>query len=158
MVSACLFSFLRCCCRTLLLFPIHILSLNANYFLSFIVSFSFYPSNPETDGKRVQEFFLTTETAIRDHPLWAGATEEEIDCAMEVHALIFIQFHMLSCMEFFNEVVLVSDSGKKKLYEVQEALLFPILCHFLCRMGGSLFLFSEHSSIISVGIREIYND
>ncbi|MED6175391.1 hypothetical protein PIB30_077938 [Stylosanthes scabra] len=50
---------------------------------SFIVSFSFYPSNPETDAKRVQEFFSTTETEIRDHPLWVGATEEEIDCAME---------------------------------------------------------------------------
>ncbi|XP_015953107.1 vacuolar protein sorting-associated protein 9A [Arachis duranensis] len=50
---------------------------------SFIVSFSFYPCNPESDGKRVQEFFSTTETAIRDHPLWMGATEEEIDCAME---------------------------------------------------------------------------
>ncbi|GKV35143.1 hypothetical protein SLEP1_g43448 [Rubroshorea leprosula] len=50
---------------------------------SFIVSFSFYPANPENDGKKVQEFFLTMETAIRDHPLWAGATDEEIDSAME---------------------------------------------------------------------------
>ncbi|KAK4285046.1 hypothetical protein QN277_001792 [Acacia crassicarpa] len=50
---------------------------------SFIVSFSFYPPNPESDGKRVQEFYLTMETAIREHPLWTGATEEEIDCAME---------------------------------------------------------------------------
>ncbi|XP_031259910.1 vacuolar protein sorting-associated protein 9A-like isoform X2 [Pistacia vera] len=50
---------------------------------SFIVSFSFYTANPENDGKRVQEFYLTMEGAIRDHPLWVGATEEEIDSALE---------------------------------------------------------------------------
>ncbi|KAB1211006.1 Vacuolar protein sorting-associated protein 9A [Morella rubra] len=50
---------------------------------SFIVSFSFYAANPENDGKRVQEFFLTMEAAIREHPLWTGATDEEVDCAME---------------------------------------------------------------------------
>lgn len=50
---------------------------------SFIVSFSFYPANPENDGQKVQDFFLTMEAAIRDHPLWGGATDEEIDCAME---------------------------------------------------------------------------
>lgn len=50
---------------------------------SFIVSFSFYTANPENDGKKVQDFLLTMESAIRDHPLWAGATEEEIDCAIE---------------------------------------------------------------------------
>ncbi|XP_057469619.1 vacuolar protein sorting-associated protein 9A-like isoform X2 [Actinidia eriantha] len=50
---------------------------------SFIVSFSFYLANPENDGKRLQDFLLTMEAAIRDHPLWAGASEEEIDCAIE---------------------------------------------------------------------------
>ncbi|KAJ0025361.1 hypothetical protein Pint_07003 [Pistacia integerrima] len=52
--------------------------------LCFIVSFSFYTANPENDGKRIQEFYLTMEGAIRDQPLWAGATEEEIDSALEV--------------------------------------------------------------------------
>ncbi|KAJ0087493.1 hypothetical protein Patl1_06981 [Pistacia atlantica] len=51
--------------------------------LRFIVSFSFYTANPENDGKRVQEFYLTMEGAIRDHTLWVGATEEEIDSALE---------------------------------------------------------------------------
>lgn len=51
---------------------------------SFIVSFSFYSPNPENDGKKVQEFFTTMEAAIRDHPVWTGATDEEVDCAMEV--------------------------------------------------------------------------
>ncbi|KAG6659127.1 hypothetical protein I3843_03G010800 [Carya illinoinensis] len=51
---------------------------------SFIVSSSFYAANPENDGKRVQEFYLTMEGAIREHPLWTGATEEEVDHAMEV--------------------------------------------------------------------------
>lgn len=50
---------------------------------SFIVSFSFYTANPENDGKKVQEFFLTMEATIRDHPLWSGATDEEVDCSME---------------------------------------------------------------------------
>ncbi|KAL7238058.1 hypothetical protein ACSBR2_004205 [Camellia fascicularis] len=50
---------------------------------SFIVSFSFYAANTENDGKRLQDFLLTMEAAIRDHPLWAGASEEEIDCAIE---------------------------------------------------------------------------
>lgn len=50
---------------------------------SFIVSFSFYTANAENDGKRLQDFLLTMEAAIRDHPLWANATEEEIDCALE---------------------------------------------------------------------------
>ncbi|XP_059631056.1 vacuolar protein sorting-associated protein 9A-like isoform X1 [Cornus florida] len=51
---------------------------------SFIVSFSFHMANPENDGKRLQDFLLTMEVAIRDHPLWDGATEEEIDCAIEI--------------------------------------------------------------------------
>ncbi|XP_057987469.1 vacuolar protein sorting-associated protein 9A isoform X4 [Hevea brasiliensis] len=51
---------------------------------SFIVSFSFYTANPENDGKRVQEFFSTMEATIIEHPLWAGATNEEVDCAMEL--------------------------------------------------------------------------
>ncbi|XP_022718192.1 vacuolar protein sorting-associated protein 9A-like [Durio zibethinus] len=50
---------------------------------SFIVSFSFYAANPENDGKRIQDFFLTMEAAIRDHPLWTGASDAEIDNALE---------------------------------------------------------------------------
>lgn len=50
---------------------------------SFIVSFSFYAANPENDGKRVQDFFLTMEGAIRDHPLWADSSDAEIDNALE---------------------------------------------------------------------------
>ncbi|XP_010665496.1 vacuolar protein sorting-associated protein 9A isoform X3 [Vitis vinifera] len=39
--------------------------------------------SPENDGKRLQDFLLTMEDSIRDHPLWVGATEEEIDSAIE---------------------------------------------------------------------------
>lgn len=60
---------------------------------SFIVSFSFYAPSPENDGKRLQDFLLTMEDAIRDHPLWVGATEEEIDSAIEV--FIFCGSHGL---------------------------------------------------------------
>lgn len=55
-------------------------------FVSFIVSFSFYQPKPENDGKRVQDFFVSMEAAIRDHPLWTNASEEDIDCAMEVRS------------------------------------------------------------------------
>ncbi|GAU16351.1 hypothetical protein TSUD_117000 [Trifolium subterraneum] len=51
---------------------------------SFIVSFSFYQPKPENDGERVQDFFVSMEVAIRNHPLWATATEDDIDCAMEL--------------------------------------------------------------------------
>ncbi|XP_058721954.1 vacuolar protein sorting-associated protein 9A-like [Vicia villosa] len=50
---------------------------------SFIVSFSFFQPKPENDGKRVQDFFSSMEVAIRNHPLWATATEQDIDCSME---------------------------------------------------------------------------
>lgn len=40
--------------------------------------------NAEVDGGRVQTFFAEMETAIRDHPLWANATNQEIDNALEV--------------------------------------------------------------------------
>jgi len=63
-----------------------LLILTANYFISFIVSFSFYQPKPENDGKRVQDFFLSMEAAMRDHPLWTTASEEDIDCAMEVRS------------------------------------------------------------------------
>lgn len=70
-----------------LCFVLLIIHLTANYFIiSFIVSFSFDQPKPESDGKRVQDFFLSMEVAIRDHPLWASATEEDIDCAMEVQS------------------------------------------------------------------------
>lgn len=64
---------------------------------SFIVSFSFSTANPENDGKRLQDFLLTMETSIRDHPLWDGASEEEIDSAIEVivlYAACTLLFHL----------------------------------------------------------------
>lgn len=50
---------------------------------SFIVSFSSNAPNPERDSRSVQEFLITMEEAFRAHPLWAGATEEELDSAGE---------------------------------------------------------------------------
>jgi len=64
--------------------------------ISFIVSFSFYQPKPENDGQRVQDFFLSMEVAIRNHPLWATATEEDIDCAMEVR--LHLNTYMSLCM------------------------------------------------------------
>ncbi|KAG0546728.1 hypothetical protein BDA96_01G018600 [Sorghum bicolor] len=50
---------------------------------SFLVSFSFHAPNAEEDGCKVQAFFTEMESAIRDHPLWANATNQEIDHALE---------------------------------------------------------------------------
>ncbi|KAL6909532.1 hypothetical protein ACP4OV_001813 [Aristida adscensionis] len=50
---------------------------------SFLVSFSFHEPRAEEDGARVQAFLAEMEGAIRDHPLWAGATGQEIDHALE---------------------------------------------------------------------------
>jgi len=50
---------------------------------SFIVSFSNNAPNPEKDSRSVQEFLVTMEEAFRAHPLWAGATEDELDSAGE---------------------------------------------------------------------------
>jgi len=61
-----------------------LLILTENCFISFIVSFSFHQPKPENDGKRVQDFFVSMEAAIRDHSLWTTASEEDIDCAMQV--------------------------------------------------------------------------
>eukprot|EP01018_Ginkgo_biloba_P022990 Gb_16431 [translate_table: standard] len=50
---------------------------------SFIVSFSCNAADPERDSKNVQEFVCSMEEAFKAHPLWAGATEEELDSAVE---------------------------------------------------------------------------
>lgn len=50
---------------------------------SFIVSFSYNAADPERDSKSVQEFLNSMEGAFMVHPLWAGATEEDIDSAGE---------------------------------------------------------------------------
>ncbi|XP_031275634.1 vacuolar protein sorting-associated protein 9A-like isoform X2 [Pistacia vera] len=41
------------------------------------------PSFPRSRSIHQKEFFLTVEGAIRDHPLWVGASKEEIDSALE---------------------------------------------------------------------------
>ncbi|KAJ3683497.1 hypothetical protein LUZ60_013724 [Juncus effusus] len=50
---------------------------------SFIVSFSINATDDEDSSKRVQEFLLTMENTIKDHILWANASYEEIDNAIE---------------------------------------------------------------------------
>lgn len=50
---------------------------------SFLVSFSVHEPSAEEDGRKVQAFLAEMEGAIRDHPLWANATTQEIDHALE---------------------------------------------------------------------------
>ncbi|XP_002989534.2 vacuolar protein sorting-associated protein 9A [Selaginella moellendorffii] len=50
---------------------------------SFIVNFMSSPIDPAMDSASAQDFLSTTEVAFRAHPLWAGATEEELENAAE---------------------------------------------------------------------------
>ncbi|XBI74903.1 hypothetical protein VPH35_068351 [Triticum aestivum] len=50
---------------------------------SFLASLSLEEPSAEADGGRVQAFFAEMEAAIRGHPLWADATHQEIDHALE---------------------------------------------------------------------------
>lgn len=50
---------------------------------SFIIDLSSKPSNPENDSKSVQDFMTSMEETFKDHPLWAGATLEELESAGE---------------------------------------------------------------------------
>lgn len=50
---------------------------------SFIIELSSRPSNPENDSKSVQDFMTTMEGAFKGHPLWTGATPEELENAGE---------------------------------------------------------------------------
>uniref|UniRef100_A0A7N0VAI1 VPS9 domain-containing protein n=2 Tax=Kalanchoe fedtschenkoi TaxID=63787 RepID=A0A7N0VAI1_KALFE len=50
---------------------------------SFVVSFSNKAPNHERDSAAVQDFLSNMERAFREHPLWAGCSVEELDCAGE---------------------------------------------------------------------------
>ncbi|KAE8777840.1 vacuolar protein sorting-associated protein 9A-like [Hordeum vulgare] len=50
---------------------------------SFLAALSLEDPSAEADGARVQAFFAEMEAAIRGHPLWADATHQEINHALE---------------------------------------------------------------------------
>ncbi|KAM0837220.1 hypothetical protein ACQ4PT_061806 [Festuca glaucescens] len=50
---------------------------------SFLASLSPDEPSAEEDGARVQAFYAAMEAAFREHPLWASATHQEIDHALE---------------------------------------------------------------------------
>ncbi|KAI6690859.1 hypothetical protein NL676_027687 [Syzygium grande] len=50
---------------------------------SFIVSFTNNAPDPERDSAIVQEFLKNMEGVFRNHPLWAGCSEEELESAGE---------------------------------------------------------------------------
>lgn len=89
---------------------------------SFIVSFSFQAANSENDSKRLQEFLLTMETTIKDHPLWASATEEEIDNALEG-----LEKYVMT--KLFNRTFASSPEDAKSDQEISEKIC--LLQHFL---------------------------
>lgn len=42
------------------------------------------PPHSETDSAEVQNFLSNMEQAFARHPLWAGATRDQLDAAVEV--------------------------------------------------------------------------
>ncbi|KAK2385852.1 vacuolar protein sorting-associated protein 9A [Trifolium repens] len=84
---------------------------------SFIVSFSFYQPKPENDGERVQDFFVSMEVAIRNHPLWATATEDDIDCAMEG-----LEKYIMT--KLFSRTFATSSEDEKIDNEISEKISF----------------------------------
>lgn len=48
------------------------------------MSFQASAPDPDRDSAAVQQFLAQTEATFRAHPLWAGATEEELESAGEV--------------------------------------------------------------------------
>lgn len=50
---------------------------------SFIVSFLIHTTDAENDSRKLQDFLVTMETTIKEHTLWANASHEDIDSAIE---------------------------------------------------------------------------
>lgn len=49
-----------------------------------MVSFMGKEPEPDKDGESVQEFYRTTEALFTTHPLWQGASPEELESSGEV--------------------------------------------------------------------------
>ena len=50
---------------------------------AFLTDFASLPPDAERDSARVQHFLSTTEATFRAHPLWRGASEEELEASGE---------------------------------------------------------------------------
>ncbi|KAF3773872.1 Vacuolar sorting-associated protein 9A [Nymphaea thermarum] len=82
---------------------------------SFIVSFSFHAYDAERDSKKLQDFLVSMESIFRDHPLWAGATEEEIDNAVEG-----LEKYLMA--KLFNRVFALVPEDSKRDMEIMEKI------------------------------------
>lgn len=51
----------------------------------FVREFATRTPNIEEDSEGVQSFLTTTKAVLENHPVFANATEEELDCACEVY-------------------------------------------------------------------------
>ena len=50
---------------------------------AFLAEFQATAPDAERDAERVQDFLSKTEAAFRSHPLWRGASEDEIEASGE---------------------------------------------------------------------------
>ncbi|WOK96535.1 vacuolar protein sorting-associated protein 9A isoform X1 [Canna indica] len=90
---------------------------------SFTVSFSLQNPHASYDnGKRVQDFLATMETSINEHPLWAHASYEEIDNAIEC-----LEKYIMT--KLFNNTFPSSTEDLKLDLEISEKV--SLLQHFI---------------------------
>ncbi|KAE8699097.1 Vacuolar sorting protein 9 domain isoform 3 [Hibiscus syriacus] len=89
---------------------------------SFIVSFSFNAPNPENNSKRIQDFFLSMEAAIRGHPLWEASSDAEIDNALEgLEKYVMTKLHSRTFASSAEDVKMDAEISDK-IYLLQNFL------------------------------------
>lgn len=62
---------------------------------NFIQEVSRQPINPERDAQLVQEFLAKAESRLRNHPLWDGASDEELEASGEGEQSFLKDFNSL---------------------------------------------------------------
>lgn len=77
------------------------------------MSFLNNPPDPERDSAAVQEFLANMEVAFRGHSLWAGCSEEELECAGEG-----LEKYVMT--KLFNRVIASASDDVKSDAELYE--------------------------------------
>ncbi|KQK12196.1 hypothetical protein BRADI_1g02117v3 [Brachypodium distachyon] len=110
---------------------------------SFLASLSLDEPSAEEDGARVQAFFTAMETTIREHPLWANATHQEID-----HALEGLEKYIMT--KLFDRTFVSSAEDAAADAEVSEKI--GLLQQFLrpCHLDIPKILHNEASWLLAV--------
>nr|XP_029121848.1 vacuolar protein sorting-associated protein 9A isoform X3 [Elaeis guineensis] len=94
---------------------------------SFIVSFSFHATDADNDSRKLQDFLVTMETTIKEHPLWVHASHEELDSAIELCTVQGLEKYVMT--KLFNRTFASSSEDVKADLDVSEKI--RLLQHFI---------------------------